>query len=544
MTEGMISTIGKSTNQGIEISSRAAVSAFEAGVEKFSQWADAESREKHIRAAMEEEQREIEKAKLKQERVEREERNKAAVMEREETARREQLTPLPDPTKAAELQAERQEYAENAAKSAQVMEGEKQHEANPNSLEAQIAALPTGNMEQESNITEQQTNTPTSRSTTPPRLRDTMYQQAKDAFWSPPEQITAETDFHLRSHHIELDLYVSIMRGIAQGVLYAPAKIAALAQTGVQGMEKTNAETNAYIQELIEANPRNPFLYAILAEQRDMDVNLDVIKLAGQGIHKVGECIGYLSRTAGDIAGTAVRRTARLVVGQAPAQDAGDVVRDIVEVAAIVYTPKLLNAGSNAVKGMSARLAGANTVSRNLQALDLTVSEAQVGKYGASVAKLRGEALGKTAEIGELTAQYQNTTGRALADVAKDLDYSMIRGKAGHDAMQHIEANHFKIQFNKPKQDMFYSDNPIKVVDDSWAMVRELGIKPVTDRGADIYVVPCNAAGYTGGYGGQLKNLDYITIITKTGTNKVITAFPSGKTPPLPQDYVFKFGEN
>jgi hypothetical protein len=33
--------------------------------------------------------------------------------------------------------------------------------------------------------------------------------------------------------------------------------------------------------------------------------------------------------------------------------------------------------------------------------------------------------------------------------------------------------------------------------------------------------------------GGQLENYNHVTIITETGTNKVVTGYPSGGTPPL-----------
>jgi hypothetical protein len=39
----------------------------------------------------------------------------------------------------------------------------------------------------------------------------------------------------------------------------------------------------------------------------------------------------------------------------------------------------------------------------------------------------------------------------------------------------------------------------------------------------------------------QLTNITPITLITERGTNKVVTAYPSGGTPTLPNDYQFTF---
>lgn len=57
----------------------------------------------------------------------------------------------------------------------------------------------------------------------------------------------------------------------------------------------------------------------------------------------------------------------------------------------------------------------------------------------------------------------------------------------------------------------------------------------------DVYIIPRANSGYSGGYSGQLKNFDHITLVTETGTNKVVTAFLSGRTPQLPNNYKFTF---
>lgn len=42
------------------------------------------------------------------------------------------------------------------------------------------------------------------------------------------------------------------------------------------------------------------------------------------------------------------------------------------------------------------------------------------------------------------------------------------------------------------------------------------------------YFIPYPNSGYAGGYAGQGNNLGYVTIITKTNTNQIITGYPSG----------------
>ena len=47
----------------------------------------------------------------------------------------------------------------------------------------------------------------------------------------------------------------------------------------------------------------------------------------------------------------------------------------------------------------------------------------------------------------------------------------------------------------------------------------------ITLGNTDVYVIPYSNAGYAGGYSGQGENLNYITIITRTGTNNIITGY-------------------
>ena len=122
------------------------------------------------------------------------------------------------------------------------------------------------------------------------------------------------------------------------------------------------------------------------------------------------------------------------------------------------------------------------------------------------------------------------------------LDWSRISARTGGDAAEHITLNHGTLSFTKPNQGVFYS-NPVSVVDDAWAIAQQNNLKPVTVGNRDFYVVPRPNSGYAGGMSGQLQNFDYVTIITESGTPRIVTGYPSGGTPPLPKGYNFLIGD-
>ena len=102
------------------------------------------------------------------------------------------------------------------------------------------------------------------------------------------------------------------------------------------------------------------------------------------------------------------------------------------------------------------------------------------------------------------------------------LDWSTIN-KKGETRIEHVR-KHGKNNLQKENHGIFYGD-PVAVTKDAWA--KKSGIVPINDGGVDIYHIPRENAGYKGGYGGQSQNLNHVTIITKAGTNKIITAYPS-----------------
>lgn len=112
--------------------------------------------------------------------------------------------------------------------------------------------------------------------------------------------------------------------------------------------------------------------------------------------------------------------------------------------------------------------------------------------------------------------------GEWLVHNSNCLDWSIV-SKRGETRTQHV-MNHGQNNLQKPSHGVFYGD-PVSVTNDAWS--NRGNIQPITQNGVDIYQIPRANAGYAGGYQGQGQNLNYVTIITRQGTNKIITVFPS-----------------
>jgi filamentous hemagglutinin len=110
------------------------------------------------------------------------------------------------------------------------------------------------------------------------------------------------------------------------------------------------------------------------------------------------------------------------------------------------------------------------------------------------------------------------------------LDWSIV-SKTGETRPAHVGLQETNI-LQKQSHGVFYGDS-LSATDEGWAISQRQGVLPVTVNGADIYVVPRPNSGWAGGFAGQGQNLNSLTIITKAGTNKIITAFP-GNGLPLP----------
>ncbi|UXM96196.1 RHS domain-containing protein [Bartonella sp. HY329] len=109
-----------------------------------------------------------------------------------------------------------------------------------------------------------------------------------------------------------------------------------------------------------------------------------------------------------------------------------------------------------------------------------------------------------------------------------NLDWSGV-DKHGVSRKDHVIAHETDI----PTKDIqgVFSNNAITQVEDAWAIAKQQGIIPTLDKyGNWKYTIPAPGAGIMGGVeGAKLGNpiLNNVTIITKPGTNHVITAFPS-----------------
>jgi filamentous hemagglutinin len=73
----------------------------------------------------------------------------------------------------------------------------------------------------------------------------------------------------------------------------------------------------------------------------------------------------------------------------------------------------------------------------------------------------------------------------------------------------------------------------LEVINNAWNIGQTIGITPHQIDGTDMYIIPYPSAGWVGGYQGQGRNMNMVTIITIHGTNQTITGFP-GNGLPLP----------
>jgi hypothetical protein len=111
------------------------------------------------------------------------------------------------------------------------------------------------------------------------------------------------------------------------------------------------------------------------------------------------------------------------------------------------------------------------------------------------------------------------------------LDWSIVSG-TGETRQAHV-ALHEGNNVQKQIHGIFYGD-AVEVTNEAWATAQQQGITAHTVGGVDIYVVPRPNSGWAGGYAGQGQNLNTVTIITQSGTNKIITSYP-GNGAPLPR---------
>ncbi len=113
-------------------------------------------------------------------------------------------------------------------------------------------------------------------------------------------------------------------------------------------------------------------------------------------------------------------------------------------------------------------------------------------------------------------------TKPSLTAPKSGLDWSIV-SKKGENRAQHV-MKHGANDLQKKSHGVFYGD-PVKTTNSAWA--NKGNIEPITKGGVDKYQIPSQNSGYSGGYSGQGQNLNNVTIITKEGTDQIITSYPS-----------------
>jgi hypothetical protein len=103
------------------------------------------------------------------------------------------------------------------------------------------------------------------------------------------------------------------------------------------------------------------------------------------------------------------------------------------------------------------------------------------------------------------------------------LNWSGSVPATGQSRIDHIK-DHGGNDLDKKLQGVFHKD-PVKTVDYAWS--KKGNMKPITQNGRDIYHIPYKNVGFQGGINGTYKDLNFVTIVTKSGTNELVTAYPS-----------------
>ncbi|BAP61008.1 hypothetical protein MMKA1_08910 [Methanococcus maripaludis KA1] len=115
-------------------------------------------------------------------------------------------------------------------------------------------------------------------------------------------------------------------------------------------------------------------------------------------------------------------------------------------------------------------------------------------------------------------------------DNAKDLsklDWDSVVSNKGETRIEHVNL-HVKDTTNPYKSTHgIFNGNPVDITNDAWA--KKGNIEPIVEGTTDVYHIPYENAGTQGGKNGNGEQLNQVTIVTKSGTNQIITAYPSKK---------------
>jgi hypothetical protein len=150
-----------------------------------------------------------------------------------------------------------------------------------------------------------------------------------------------------------------------------------------------------------------------------------------------------------------------------------------------------------------------------------------VARHGNMLNVLHDFAGLPVAELKEIKRRNGSQVGGA-PQATGPADWSIVSG-SGETRPAHVGL-HGSNNLQKPIHGVFYGD-PVAVTNEAWTIAQQQGIRPITANGVDIYVVPRPNSGWAGGYTGQGQNINTVTIITRPGTNQIITAYPGNGTP-------------
>ncbi len=114
-----------------------------------------------------------------------------------------------------------------------------------------------------------------------------------------------------------------------------------------------------------------------------------------------------------------------------------------------------------------------------------------------------------------------------IDDMLGDLDWDAIVSNKGETRIAHIQ-RHMSPNSARKTHGVF-NGNAEEMVNSAWK--NRHGIQPIDDgMGGSIYNIPYTNAGYESGTENTGEVLNFITIITKRGTNQLFAAFPSNGT--------------
>lgn len=112
----------------------------------------------------------------------------------------------------------------------------------------------------------------------------------------------------------------------------------------------------------------------------------------------------------------------------------------------------------------------------------------------------------------------------SIDDILGDLDWDTIVSQKGETRIAHIQRHMIPNPIRKNHG--VFNGNAEEMVNAAWN--NRHGIQPLDDgMGGSIYNIPFPNAGYESGTENTGEVLNFITIITKRGTNQLFVAFPS-----------------